>query len=233
MKQLISLVFVIAILSYIPQQANAQEPNGFGINHEFGAAVAFGGGFLASANWTHFYGIGKNKNLRVGYGLRFNNYSGKDRLYTSAPLKLATDETLTDTLTVGSASMSSIAATFNIKMRFARKVELGFNIDVLGVGFGGETKGEFVSSENPEFNGTQSAKPTPISLLLGGASDRGTLSSEMYIGYWITEKFNARVGFNYLFTEYKTTEKLAQDNSRFRNRAGMPFIAISFSPYHN
>ena len=118
-------------------------------------------------------------------------------------------------------------------MRFAKKVEVGFNIDVLGIGFGSKTEGEFVSTENDEFNGTQTAKPTSISLLLGGDNDRGMLNSEIYVGYWITEKLNARVGLNYLFTEYTTSEKLAQDNDRFRNKTGMPFIAIGFSPYHN
>ena len=196
-------------------------------------SAAVGGGFLASANWNHFYGIGKNKNFRIGYGLRFNSYTGKNRLYTSAPLKLATDETLVDTLTVGSARMSNVAATFNAKMRFAQTVEIGVNIDVLGIGFGKETEGEFVSSENDEFNGTQTAKPTSVSLLLGGDNDRGMLSSEIYVGYWITEKLNARLGLNYLFTEYTTSEKLAQDNARFRNKVAMPFIAIGFSPYHN
>ena len=201
MKQLISLLSIISIFCYTSQQVKAQDDNGFGINHEIGVSAAFGGGFLASANWNHFYGIGKNKNFRVGYGLRFNSYSGKNRLYTTAPLKLAADPALTDTLTVGSAGMSNIAATFNVKMRFAKKVEVGFNIDVLGIGFGSKTEGEFVSSENDEFNGTQTAKPTSISLLLGGDNDRGMLNSEIYVGYWITEKLNARVGLNYLFTE--------------------------------
>ncbi len=237
MKQL--LVF-ICLLTLVSWTSNAQlmegEPNGFDINHEFSLSVAAGEGFLGSLSWTHFYGIGQKKNFKVGYGLRFNSYTGSDRYFTSAPTELATDDALVDTLFMSESASMGLNLTLNAKARLFKKLEAGFNIDLAGFSFGPEKTGQYISIDPTgitEFASEQTAKPTPGNLLLLGTNDIGMINSEFYLGYWLTDKLNLRAGMNYLFTEYTTNNELHNENDRFRDYPLMPFIAINFSSKRN
>jgi hypothetical protein len=118
-----------------------------------------------------------------------------------------------------------------LQYRF-KKSDIGFNIDVFGVTFGGNQSGIFRASESkPLNNSTQTAKPTPFNLLLISDSDRGSLNSELYYRYWIKKTSALRVGLSFQFVEYKTSRILTFENDRYRIKPLMPFIAYSFNPF--
>jgi len=227
------LLLIIALCSstllFAQDNPNSDAPNGFNINHNFGVAVASNFGATAvSLSWVHMYGIGKRKNLRVGYGVRFNSFFGRDLAYSLAPASLQA-EGLTDTLSFASAQANNLAITFNAAYRI-KKFELGFNIDALGLGFGGTKTATYATDG---FDANQDAKPTTASVLLVGARDIGTLNSEFSLGYWLSNNLQLRLGLNMFFSEYTTNNVLAHDNNRFRNISQMPFIAVGFSPGRN
>lgn len=108
---------------------------------------------------------------------------------------------------------------------FSPKFEVGFNIDALGFSFGRE--------QNANKAGANVAKASPISenVLLVGNNDIGSLNSEFYARYWISPKFAIRGVLSYLFSEYTTAVKLADNNNRYRSTPMLGFIAFTFSPY--
>ncbi len=232
-----SMLITLLFLMGNSQDAQAQlgTANGFDKNHHFGIAAGVGSGAAYSLGWTHFYGIGKNKNFRVGYGLRYTGYSGKNKNYITAPFNLTKEgDAFLDTLSMSKAGMSNIAINLNLKLRVKEKYEVGFNIDALGVTFGGEKDGIFYSSDDDALNATtQAAKPTPVTLLLIGDNDRGMINSEFWLGYFLNDNFQARVGYNYLFSEYTTNNTLTNDNDRFRHKAGLIFVGINWIPNRN
>ncbi len=224
---------------------DATTANGFGVNHNLHLTYGLGVGAvpesddasssLLSLSWTHFYGIGAKKNLRLGYGVRFNSFSGKNLAYSTADAKLISDDQI-DTIGVAKANTNNIAITLNAKYRLIDKLDIGFNIDALGLGFGGEKETSLTNTNDASltsFDTNNNASPTSMSVLLVGDRDIGMLNSEIYVGYWFTENLNARLGYSFLFTEYTTENELGFDNDRFRNKSGYLIFSVGYSPGRN
>ena len=184
-----------------------------------------------SYNRTH--GLLESKKLRLGYGLRFSAFSGNQLNYITAPAKLTKEAATTDTLNIKSPLSMGISATVNIEYLLSPKLRLGFNIDVVGLGFGSAQNSEFVSDENvaAKYPTSVNATPTSLNLLLVGDNDIGQLKSEFYIGYSLSEKLLLRAGLDMTFSEYTTAQILAQNNDRFRYKAMLFFAGVSFNPF--
>jgi hypothetical protein len=204
----------IFLLHLFTQNAFAQtEENtkkGYKYNNNFDVAFGVGSNEFSSAlSWVKFHGIGKKQKFKIGYGLRLSNYFGTDKKYTTAPASLINEKKIDET-TFSSAQTNSLNANINLQYRFSQKFEVGFNIDVIGLSFGGE--------QNPTKLGIGVAKASPTSgnILLVGNNDIGSLNSEFYARYWISPKFAIRAGFSHFFSEYTTTTKLAYNNDRYR-----------------
>jgi hypothetical protein len=116
----------------------------------------------------------------------------------------------------------------NLGYNFTPKMQIGFNIDLLGFSFGPEATPAFRS------NGVQvntKAKPTSFNLLLVGNNDKGTLNSEFYLRYKINNKIGLKVAYQYFFTELTTSTKiqtLPEQNDRFRNKANLFNFGVSY-----
>jgi len=113
-----------------------------------------------------------------------------------------------------------------LKNRF----ELGVNIDAVGVTFGGK--------QNALYNNkTVPAKPTTINLLLISDSDKGSLNSEWYVGFWANNRLLVKAGYEFLFSEYTTDNKVQilpnskETNDRFRFKGSMVMLGVEFSPF--
>ncbi|MBA2582252.1 MAG: hypothetical protein H0V01_02560 [Bacteroidetes bacterium] len=199
----------------------------------FGLAIGAGDGIYSGAlSWNRTHGLFNGKKIRLGYGLRFSGFSGSNLTYTTAPAKLASDESTIDTLIVNSPLAMGLSASIHIEYLFTPKLKAGFNIDAIGLGFGSESSTTFISSENTgNFPVNPSARPTPFNLLLVGDNDIGYLKSEFFIAYAISEKLWLRGGMDMTFSEYTTSVKLTNNNDRFRYKAIMFFLGISFNPF--
>jgi len=166
--------------------------------------------------------------LKIGYGIRFSSLSGSNVNYTSAPTRLAKEDKLIDTLEMKSAMTLALNAAFYLEYKVTKQFSAGLNIDVLGIGFGSNSNGRFISSNRGNLTETQEAKPTAFNVLLVDTRDIGQLKSEFYVSYAFHSKWRVRGGFDMTFSEYTSTQKLTENNDRFRHIAKMGFIGISY-----
>lgn len=71
------------------------------------------------------------------------------------------------------------------------------------------------------------ASPAPFNVLLVSDNDRASLNSEIYLLYFINEKFAVKLGAQFLFTEYTTSypvQTYLSGNDRFRNKSLMLIV---------
>jgi len=204
-------------------------------------AISAIGGISTAFSYNQLYGIGKSKRFKIGWGIRMTSFFGENLDYYTAPAKLTSGEfgpqvlfvenilSNIDTLQLTKTQTNALNLDIHLQYSF-RKLDIGFNIDAIGATFGGEQSGKFIAkSTGSKFNGTQqTAKPTAFNLLLVSDNDLGSLNSELYGRYWLKENIGLRFGASFQFTEYTTTQKLTFENDRFRNKALMPFVGISF-----
>ncbi len=198
---------------------------------------------LVALSWVHYHNITRNKKFKIGYGVRVNSQFGRNLNYATAPAKLTSgktgpgvffSETINeniDTLYVSTAQNNSLNISINLQYTFFRKLDLGFNIDAIGFSFGGNTTGRYDAYQSTSNGSIQTASPTPFNLLLVSDNDIGMLNSELYARYWLNNKWGIKAGLSFAFTEYTTDNKLRLDNDRWRNKALMGMIGITYSPY--
>ena len=193
--------------------------------------------YSTALSWSHLHGIGQNKRrLKLGYGLRFTSYFGSNQNYLTAPAKYTAKESSIDTLKFTKAQSNALNISLQIVYSIHKKIDLGFNIDLTGLSFGGTENGAFISSIRGTNDFMQKSKPSNFNLLLTGDNDIGNLNSEFYVRYWVNSKIGIRAGLSYLFTEYTTSNKINLGNGsiindRFRNKTALGFIAVSIKPF--
>jgi hypothetical protein len=236
------LVFLICLL-FMLQKASAQQLGYFKKDNYFDFSTSFGQRqYATAASWSHLHGIGKSKKIKVGYGIRMTKYLGFDQNFITAPARLTSkkedisvlfsktyDENL-DTLSIKRSQAIFLNASINLAYQLFPRVLIQFNIDAAGVTFGKERSGDYTSSIYSGEKTDKKAAPTRYNLLLTSDNDIGSLNSEIFGTYWIKPDLGIKVGASYMFVEYKTEDKLAFNNDRFRNKAWMGMIGISYSP---
>ena len=206
-------------------------------------SIATKGDFTTAAlSLNRLHGLGQSHRFRIGYGLRFTSAFGSNTDYRTAPAKLTSgtesivalfsDDLIAniDTIRFPKTQINSLNISINLEYAISRKLEVGFNIDAIGVSFGGNQKGTFIAnSTGSSLNGTvQEAKPTSFNLLLISDSDRGSLNSEAYVRYRLNPRVSLRGGLGFQFNEYTTLRKLTFENDRFRTKSAMPMLAVSY-----
>lgn len=239
---------LIVLLSLLHLCVFAQDESRKGYfrkNNYFDAAISAGNAQGAAAiGWNHYHLIGKKGKFKLGYGARFTTYTGHNKEYITAPAKITSRQTgpqvlfsetyeeSLDTVTFSSPQVNMLNLTINLEYNIYKHWDLGFNIDAAGLSFGGSRDGILHSGNRPEsLSAQQSAKPTPYNLLLVSDNDIGSLNSELYARYWFKPKWGVKAGAAFLFTEYKTNNKLLLDNDRFRNKSLMLMVGITYCPF--
>ncbi len=162
----------------------------------------------------------------VGAGLRSSGFFANSKDYYSAPPEFWNDKAKRDTLSISRPRQFNTSLFIMASTTIFCKLELGFNIDVIGLTFGGPNEGEFVSSGE---NTTTSLKAAGASLLLSGAHDIGMLKSEFFTGFHFNRQWMIRAGISSLVTEYKTKTEMQEGNSRYRGMSMLPFVGIRYS----
>lgn len=237
------LVKVNVTYSQTNTAATAIATSSYKLNNSFDFAAAVNGKQqLLVLSWVHFHSVSKKQRFKIGYGLRFNSQFGKKLYYSTAPAKLTSKASgpqvlfseiypeNIDTLYVFTTQNNSLNASINLQYTIKNKFDIGFNIDALGFSFGGKVNGKYIAYQSPVKNTSQQAKPTPYNVLLVSDNDIGMLNSELYGRYWFN-KWAIKFGASFLFTEYTTNNKLRLDNTRFRNKALMGMIGLTFNPF--
>jgi hypothetical protein len=233
MKKVIHYTFTLLLISVV---SFSQKKNTTIID----VAAAFGNGFSPALSVNKMWKIGNRGRFKVGTGWRFTYYQKNNVQTITAPAVLTSGEkgpqvlfleniaSNLDTLTFPQVSMGYINIPIHLQYSFGDKLDVGFNIDVIGFSFGKKQTGSFQSSASASLDGSQqTASPTAFNLLLTSDNDLGSLNSELYTRYWATPKIGIRVGASFQFVEYTTDNLLAFGNDRFRAKVLQPLVAIS------
>jgi hypothetical protein len=239
-------LLVLCVFSFFAHSLFAQDKDStrrFKYNNYYDLAISVGKGLTIAPSWSHFHKIGKKGKFQVGYGIRLTSLFGNKVEHITAPAKFTTantglgvifQETIEanlDTLTLERIQVNSINISINLQYAFTKQWEVGFNIDALGVSFGGEQKGTFLALSQGRSPSQETANPTTLNLLLTSDNDIGSLNSEFYMRYWFNNKWAVRGGFTFTFSEYTSSRKLVFDNDRFRAKILLFMLGITFSPY--
>jgi hypothetical protein len=205
-------------------------------------AVSFGSGFAPALSYSQLYG----KKFKYGLGLRFTSFTAGQTDFITAPAKLTAGKesfaaffepkkitTQLDTLRLTNTQSNSLNLAIHLQYSIKPNIEVGFNIDAVGLSFGGKQSGTFIAKQTDaqgktNNNKAQTGSPTAFNLLLVSDSDMGSLNSEIYGRYWLNDKIGIRAGLSFQFVEYTSTQKLAFDNDRFRGKFLQPMIAVSY-----
>lgn len=220
---LVALMF-ISVFSLRAQEAESK-------NSYMTGDVALGantGLFVGALSANRYHTLLSDK-LQLGYGLRFNLHQASDQTYVTAPFEFTAEEKY-DSFSLGSVSTMSLSASIHIAYSVTPKLLVGFNIDAIGVSFGPEQSGTithlYSDANAADINTT--AQPTSANVLLVGDNDIGTLNSEFYLRYKVGGNLYLRPGFSFFFSEYTTDVAGSEDNKRFRNKIGYPFLGVSY-----
>jgi hypothetical protein len=243
MNKVVSIFFMIFGINLCSAQS------GFKENHDFGLAFSYAPKEVNVAlAWKQVHGVTPNRKFKIGYGIRYNGYLSNDKNYVTAPAYLTSGEKgpqvlfieniqeNIDTFSVHNAQHNSVNAVIFMEYGFTDKWGFGFNIDAAGIAFGGKREGKMISSNRPNTSSEAAvAKPTPYNLLLVSDNDIGMLNSELYATYNWNKKLSVNAGFTFLFTEYKTEQKIEynDNNDRFRKKSLMGLISINYKPFKN
>lgn len=238
------LALLLVAISTLAQAQDAEEKRGYKYYNNFDLALSTVGKQSAVAlYWAKFHPLTKKKRFKVGYGVRFTSQFGKDLYYTTAPASLTNGKTgpgvlfakdipaNIDTLYVPSSQHNAFNISIHLQYTIKEKLDIGFNIDAIGVGFGANTSGKYIGYQSSQNESMQSASPTRLNVLLVDANDRGMLNSELYLRYWFQQKWAVKIGIAHLFTEYTTDQKLRLDNDRWRDIATLGMVGITYSPF--
>jgi hypothetical protein len=193
------------------------------------------------AGWHHWR-LGKKKRLEIGIGPRITSYIGNKKDFWTAPASIArgssapflvvfsSQETENwDTLNVQRPLVFSMNAAVQVAHQIGKRFRAGINIDLVGFSVGRTSAAVFTSDGRQE---TTEAKPVPFNLLLTGDLDKGSLNSEFFVQYRLKEKWSIRAVYQFYFAEYKTNtriQQLPEPNDRFRNKANLLGIGVSYS----
>ncbi|PWJ57440.1 hypothetical protein CLV98_107148 [Dyadobacter jejuensis] len=221
------LSLVICILFASLSTAFAQDS----LRHEFllDAGIAIGPStFSGVGAFQYDRFVGKKKRIILGTGLRLTGFAGNDLNFISAPSSLTSNDSSIDTLLAPSPRLYSANLMLNLGYKFNEQWQAGFSIDVFGFSIGPTGSPRYISEGKYR---TVSAKPTSPNYLLIGDNDNGTLNSQFYVKYKFSKHFGAKVAYQYLFNELRTTTTVQtqpEPNNRFRYKSSSAYVGAYF-----
>jgi hypothetical protein len=187
----------------------------------------------ASLSCFHTWRLSTSRKFGVGLGARLTSFAGTNIYYVTAPAKLTSDGTSPliifkennvdnmDSLLIKSPQINALNFAINLEYQVGARLIAGFNIDAVGFSFGKKVKGNYING----FEGKNTeASPTPFNILLISDNDKGSLNSEFYLKYSISDRWSFKLAGQFMFTEYTTTtpvQTVPEENDRFRNKSLM------------
>jgi hypothetical protein len=206
--------------------------------------VYFTGRYGASSSYIKYKSLGLEKRWFYGIGLHGTLSFLSQKTYTTAPtdvLKKSKNwfavtfsdiEERVDTLLINQSYTLFGNVYLALQYRFNAMSELGLQIDLFGASFGLPTNATLISSALPGNTVSQTALPTLFNYTLISTNNRGSLLYSLNYRYWFNDRLGANASINYVYTEYRTSDRLLFDNSRYRNKSFCFMIGVSYAPFH-
>ncbi len=209
-----------------------------------------------SLAYYQLIGIGEQRRFAIGWTARFGAFYGSDLNYYTAPARLTRDKgglgasqvvSNIDTVNFERVSMTSLSFGVRAQVKLG-PVEIGASADLVGLTVGRwrtgryqSSNGQFVLRSSQDTDSTlyfrganmfQQSHPSYLNLRLLGDNDRGTLSTEVYARMLINKRIGIKLAYQWLTSEMTVSNRdVIADNNRFRHRAGMPYLALTFPTF--
>jgi hypothetical protein len=206
--------------------------------------VYFTGRYGASSSYIKYKNIGLEKRWVYGIGVHATLSFLSQKEYTTAPtdvLKKSKNwfavsfpdiEKRIDTLVINQSFNLFGNLYFALQYRFNMHHELGLQLDLFGASFGLPTSATLISSELPAKSAAQTALPTLFNYTLISTNNHGSLLYALNYRYWFNDRLGANASINYVYSEYRTSDKLVFENSRYRNKSFCFMLGVSYAPFH-
>ena len=197
------------------------------VRFEAGVAV-WRSAITGAISVSHQIGLFRTHRVRLGYGLRYSLIARTDLAEFTVAQASLIKQGIREPVLIDDALSHALNLAFYANYRVLSALEAGFNIDVIGVGFGPGRTGDSRSSD-PRYQGSYAATPSHFNLLEGGKPDRGTLNSEFYLAWWFRPRGAVRAGASHEVAEYTLATPLAFGNDRFRHSSTLAFLSVSLT----
>ena len=257
MKQLLFVVFFVCSLhSFAQSPVSARLSSGYDLGmaystHNYNPSIAY----------YQLINLGERKLLSLGWTARLGAFYGDNLNYYTAPARLTHGKTgfdalsgplivdNIDTVRYDYVTMTSLNVGIRAQLNLG-PVEIGASADLVGLTLGKSRTGRYQSSKGQfrlysasgadstttYFQGVntfQSSRPSTFNLRLLGDNDIGTLSTEVYARVRVSQRIGVKLGYQWLTTETTVSNRdVIADNSRFRNRVGMGYLALTFPLFY-
>jgi hypothetical protein len=199
-----------------------------GTSFELGGAIGSSVGSISASGFQNF-GIGSKKKFYIGTGVRFTSFFGSNVNFTTAPADLTGDDKNIDTLLAPSPGVNSLNLMVSLGYKVSEKLDVGFNIDAIGVSFGPTGTPSYIRNGKST---AASASPTSTNILLVGDNDKGSLNSHLFVRYKLSDHLGVKLAYQFLFNELTTTTKvqtIPSANDRFRAKSGMIYVGVNYN----
>jgi hypothetical protein len=136
--------------------------------------------------------VGTSDRLRAGFAVRATLITGTVNLEPRDPRGIGGHD---DVLTTAAGAML-INVGVNVGYEVSPRLLAGMNLDVFGISAGGN----HAATLYPEGGGSPVAitvKPDSPNLFAGGSSDRGSLNSEFFVQWALTDRHALRAGLSH------------------------------------
>lgn len=237
-------IAVVFLMMFMCVGANAQV-NKNHLKRKYAEVGTYGGvGYYGNAhyafgvNMQYTWGIGsKKQHSNIGAGVRMQSFFTKDRYYKTSSVELAQlNRGGADTLFFNKIQNNTLNIYLTFQIHIKRGADIYFNTDIGGINFGGRKNGNFVSYEtnpdfftgNPNFPVVYSTQPYAFNLNLANNS-YGTIMSEVYGSFSITELLGWRIGAQYYRNEYVTVQEVPYNGKRFSQNNWMATVGLTFN----
>jgi hypothetical protein len=244
---------LIALLTFFSVHSFAQSPVAARLNSGYEAGMAYSkNNYHPSIGYYQLINIGERKLVSLGWTARLGSFFGDNINYYTAPARLSRGKSglgalgaplvnqNIDTVRFDYVTMTSLNFGFRAQVNLGR-VEFGGSADLIGLTLGRRRTARYRSStgaflvdsvNTTPFTGanvSQRARPSYANLRLLGDNDMGTLATEIYGRVHINQRLAVKVGYQWLTTEVTAQNRdVVADNNRFRNRANMVYVGLTF-----
>ncbi|GAB3992670.1 hypothetical protein GCM10028807_26050 [Spirosoma daeguense] len=255
-KILVTLLTLVSVSSFAQSPVAARLSSGYDVGMAYSAQH-----YNPSIAYYQLLHVGNRKLFALGWNFRVGAFYGDNLNYYTAPARLTREKTgfaalgaplvekNIDTIRYDYVSMTSVSFGIRGQINLGI-VQLGASADLLGLTLGKSRIGRYKSSTGQfaiksasgndstttYFQGTntfQKTSPSTLNVRLLGDNDIGTLATEVYARVYISQRIAVKAGYQWLTTETNAVNRdVVADNNRFRHRAGMGYLALTFPLFY-
>lgn len=159
--------------------------------------------------------------VRLGLGLRSTYVGGTLKLTPAARnIPAGVVDTLATPVVALMLNVSGHAA-----LVLTGRLHAGMNIDLVGLGAGGARTATYRASASATPL-TVSASPARTNVFLYASNDRGSLNSEFFAAWMLSDRVALRGGLSHQLVEYETERALSSNTRRFRKYSNLLFVGL-------